>query len=53
MLHSYIEGGTLWEVEGERDKGGKKEGEEIKDSVSGTGRDLREVQRVRKSNKNR
>jgi hypothetical protein len=41
------------EVEGEGDKGGRKEEEEIRVAVSGTRGDVREVQRVRKLNKNR
>ena len=42
----------LWETKGEGDKGSGKE-EEIKVAVSESGGDMREVQRVRKSNKNR
>jgi hypothetical protein len=39
-------------VEEEGDLGEREEGEEIRQEVSGTGGDMREVQRVRKSNKN-
>ena len=44
----------LQEGEGEGDLRGREDGEEIRGglAVSGTGRDGREVQRVRKSNKN-
>ena len=52
MLQYCMERGTgqLWEVEGERDQKERKEGEEIRLGVSGTG-DLREVQRIRKLTK--
>jgi hypothetical protein len=40
-------------VEGEGDKDGRKEEEEIRVAVSETGRNIRGVQRVRKWNKNR
>ena len=40
-------------MEGEEDKGRRKDGKEIRVAGSGTGGDVREVQRVRKSNKNR
>jgi hypothetical protein len=43
----------LWEVEGEEDKGGRKKEEEIRVAVSETGGDMRGIQRVRKSSKNR
>jgi hypothetical protein len=39
-------------MEGERDLGGREKREEIRREVSGTGGDVREAQRVRKSNKN-
>jgi hypothetical protein len=42
----------LWEVEGEGEQGGRKEREKIRVEVSGTGGDVREIQRVRKPNKN-
>jgi hypothetical protein len=55
MLQSCIEGetGQLWEMEGEGDKGGGKEEEKIRMAVSEPGGDMREVQNVKKSNKNR
>ena len=40
-------------MEGDGDKGGRKEVEEIRVAVSESGGDVREVKRVRKSNKNR
>ena len=40
-------------MEREGDKGGRKEEEEIRVVVSESGEDMREVQRVRKLNKNR
>ena len=40
-------------MEGEGDKGARKEEDEIRMAVSETGRDVKGVQRVRKSNKNR
>ena len=39
-------------MEGEENQGRTKEREEIRVTVSGTGRDVREVQRVWKLNKN-
>ena len=55
MCQFHIEGGTgwLWEMERVGDKGGRKEDDEIRVAVSESGRDVREVQRVRKSSKNR
>jgi hypothetical protein len=38
----------LWQVEGEENKGGRKEEKEITVAVSETGGDVREVQRVKK-----
>jgi hypothetical protein len=54
-LQSCIEGetGGSWEVEGEGYKGERNKREYIRGSVSETGGDVRELQRVRKSNKNR
>jgi hypothetical protein len=37
----------LWEIEGEGDKGGKKEEEEIRVSIPESGGDMRKVQRDR------
>ena len=55
MFQSCIEGGTgqLWGMEGEGNKGGRKEEEEIRVAVSESGGDVKEVKRVNKSNKNR
>jgi hypothetical protein len=44
--------GRLWEIEGEGNKGEGKEKEEIRVTVSESGRDMRNVKRVGKSNKN-
>ena len=51
MLQSCIEGGTgrPWEMEGEGDKGGRKEEEEIRVAVSESGGDVRELLRFKKS----
>jgi hypothetical protein len=43
----------LWEVEGEGHKRQRNEEEEIRVAGSESGGDMREVQRVRKPNKNR
>jgi hypothetical protein len=54
MLQICIGGkGGLWEVEEEGDKGWRKKEEEIMVAVSQTVVDVRGVQRVMKSNKNR
>ena len=44
--------GQLWEMEGEGNKGRRKGEEEIRVVVSEAEEDVREVQRVRNSNKN-
>jgi hypothetical protein len=50
VIHRAGGTGHLWKMEGEGEQGGRKEGEEIRVAVSGTKRDVREVQRVRKLN---
>jgi hypothetical protein len=42
----------LWEVEGQDDLGQRKKGTKIRVGVSLTGRNVREVQRVKKLKKN-
>jgi hypothetical protein len=55
MLQSCMQGGTgrLQEMAGEGDKEGRKEEEKISVAVSESGGDVKEVQWIRKSHKNR